>query len=107
MTLAPGHLDTGGNLTSPPPGRVPGSSQPPRLADGIELLGIYQDSGYDRPPSLVRRSDGQIIQLSPLLYLVISHIDGTRDPAAIADRVSAELGGRSARSRSASCSPPS
>jgi len=71
---------------------VPGSSEPPRLADGIELLGPYQDSGYDRPPSLVRRSDGQVIQLSPLLYLVISHIDGARDPAAIADRVSADLG---------------
>ena len=92
MTLAPGHLDTGGNLTSPLPVRVPGSSQPPRLADGIELLGTYQDSGYDRPPSLVRRSDGQVIQLSPLLYLVISHIDGARDPAAIAERVSADLG---------------
>ena len=92
MTLAPGHLDSGGTLTSPPPGQVPGSSEPPRLAGGIELLGTYQDSGYDRPPSLVRRSDGQVIQLSPLLYLVISHIDGARDPAAIADRVSADLG---------------
>ena len=92
MTLAPGHLDTGGNLTSPLPVRVPGSTELPRLADGIELLGTYQDSGYDRPPSLVRRSDGQVIQLSPLLYLVISHIDGAQDPAAIAERVSADLG---------------
>src|ERR1700759_4903471 len=94
MTLAPGHLDTGGNLTRPLPVRVPGASQPPRLAGGIELLATYQASGYDRPPSLVRRSDGQIIQLSPLLYLVISHLDGTRDPAVIADRVSADLGPR-------------
>src|ERR1700679_2387327 len=32
MTLAPGHLDAGGNLTSPPPGRVPGSSALPAAA---------------------------------------------------------------------------
>jgi hypothetical protein len=39
MTLAPGHLDTGGNLTSPLPGRVPGSSEPPGWPTGIELHG--------------------------------------------------------------------
>jgi putative peptide zinc metalloprotease protein len=94
MTLAPGHLDTGGTLTSPLPAQVPGSSEPPRLADGIELLGVYQDSGYDRPPSLVRRVDGQIIQMSPLLYLVTSHIDGRRAPAEIAALTSADLGRR-------------
>jgi hypothetical protein len=31
----------------------------PRLAGGVELLGEYKDSGYSRPPSLVRRADGQ------------------------------------------------
>jgi putative peptide zinc metalloprotease protein len=71
---------------------VPGPSEPPRLADGIELLGAYQDSGYDRPPSLVRRADGQIVQMSPLLYLVTSRIDGARDQVAIAGLVSEDLG---------------
>ena len=93
MTLAPGHLDPG-NIPSPLPAQVPGSSEPPRLADGIELLGAYQDSGYDRPPSLVRRVDGQIIQMSPLLYLVTTHIDGLRGPAEIAELASADLGRR-------------
>jgi putative peptide zinc metalloprotease protein len=65
---------------------------PPRLADGVELLGEYRDSGYSRPPSLVRRPDGQVIQMSPLLYQVISRIDGSRDTAAIAGLVSADLG---------------
>src|ERR1700750_3384855 len=92
MTLAPGHLDNGRTVTSPRPVRGPGSSHPRRLADGIELLGTYQDSGYDRPPSLVRRSDGQVIQLSPLLYLVISQLDGTRAPGATPDRVGGALG---------------
>ena len=67
MTLAPGHLHTGGDTPGLLPGQVPGSPQLPRLADGVELLGAYQDSGYRDPPSLVRRPDGQIIQMSPLL----------------------------------------
>src|ERR1700760_1539781 len=100
MTLAPGHLHRGGDTPGLLPGQVPGSSepppppppQPPRLADGIELLGVYQDSGYDQPPSLVRRPDGQVIQVSALLYQVISQIDGVRGSAAIADAVSAEIG---------------
>ncbi len=64
----------------------------PRLADGVELLGEYQDSGYSQPPSLVRRADGQVIQMSALLYQVIYRIDGSRGPVAIAQQVSADLG---------------
>ncbi len=74
-----------------PPAGVSGPTEPPRLADGVELLGEYQDSGYSQPPSLVRRPDGQVIQMSPLLYRVTSRIDGSRDLAAIADLVSADL----------------
>ena len=58
----------------------------------MELLGEYQDSGYRQPPSLVRRPDGQVIQMSPLLYRVTSRIDGTCGPAVIAGLVSADLG---------------
>ena len=75
-----------------PPAGVSGPTEPPRLADGVELLGEYQDSGYSQPPSLVRRADGQVIQMSPLLYRVTSRIDGSRDLAAIAELVSADLG---------------
>jgi putative peptide zinc metalloprotease protein len=78
--------------TAPPVDAALGSGQAPRLADGVELLGEYQDSGYSQPPSLVRRPDGQIIQMSPLLYRVTSRIDGSRDAAAIAERVSEDLG---------------
>ena len=64
----------------------------PRLANGVELLGEYQDSGYSQPPSLVRRADGQVIQMSALLYQVTCRIDGSRGPVAIAQQVSADLG---------------
>ena len=75
----------------PPPGRT-GAAATPRLADGVELLGEYQDSGYAQPPSLVRRPDGQVIQMSRLLYQVTCRIDGSRDPGAIADLVGEDLG---------------
>jgi putative peptide zinc metalloprotease protein len=64
----------------------------PRLAEGVELLGEYQGSGYAQPPSLVRRPDGQVIQMSRLLYQVTCRIDGSRGPAAIAALVSKDLG---------------
>ncbi len=75
-----------------PAGPAPQAAAVPRLAEGVELLGQYRDSGYRQPPSLVRRPDGQVIQMSPLLYRVTCRIDGSRDPAAIARLVSDDLG---------------
>jgi putative peptide zinc metalloprotease protein len=49
-------------------------------------------SGYRKPPALVRRADGQTIQLTPLLYLVLAGVDGRRTNAEIAERVSAAFG---------------
>ena len=69
----------------------PGPARCPRLADGVEPLGEYQGSGYSQPPSLVRRADGQVIQMSALLYRVACRIDGSRDPTAIARLVSEDL----------------
>jgi putative peptide zinc metalloprotease protein len=45
-------------------------------------------SGYRRPPALVRRGDGQTIQLTPLLYEVLRSIDGRRGYDEIASDVS-------------------
>jgi putative peptide zinc metalloprotease protein len=64
----------------------------PRLAAGVQLLGEYKDSGYTQAPSLVRRPDGQVIQMSRLLYLVASRLDGSRGPESIAELVSHDLG---------------
>ena len=60
----------------------------PARVDGVQLLGEMVGSGYRTPPALVRRGDGQTLQLSPLLYLVLEAIDGQRTCAEIADRVS-------------------
>jgi putative peptide zinc metalloprotease protein len=65
--------------------------RPPSLDPGVELLGEYQGSGYRQPPSLVRRSDGQILQLPPLLYEVLKAIDGERGSAEIAASVSDQV----------------
>ena len=92
MTAVAGHVITGSTAPALPPADAPGLAGPPRLAAGVELLGEYQGSGYSQPPSLVRRPDGQVIQMSVLLYRVTCRIDGSRDPAAIAGLVSADLG---------------
>jgi putative peptide zinc metalloprotease protein len=65
---------------------------PPRLANGTELLGEYKDSGYSKPPSLIRRADGQVVQLSGLLYQVAQRMDGSQGPFTIAHKISSDLG---------------
>jgi putative peptide zinc metalloprotease protein len=93
MTVAAGPVPAGGTALAPlPAASTPGPAEAPRLAGGVELLGEYKNSGYRQPPSLVRRADGQVIQMSPLLYRVVCRIDGSRDPAAIAELVSGDLG---------------
>ena len=49
-------------------------------------------SGYRVPPSLVRRADGQTIQLTPLLYPIIARDRRCRTPAEVAAAVSASTG---------------
>src|SRR5262249_6203747 len=63
----------------------------PRLAEGVELLGEYQGSGFKEPPSLIRKGDRQIVQLPPLLYQVVKAIDGHRQPDQIASIVSDQV----------------
>ena len=92
MTAVAGHVTAGRAGTRPAPGGCARAGRPPRLAEGVELLGEYKGSGYSQPPSLVRRADGQVIQMSALLYQVACRIDGSRGPAAIAALVSADLG---------------
>src|SRR5688572_5705602 len=64
----------------------------PRRADAVELLGEMEQSGFVDPPCLVRRGDGQTIQLTELLYRVLESIDGTRDLAGVAGDLSARIG---------------
>ncbi|MDA3647060.1 hypothetical protein LZ318_13640 [Saccharopolyspora indica] len=64
----------------------------PALVAGTELIGRYQGSGHREPPYLVRRADGQVLQLSHLLYLVAAGLDGHRTYAQLAADLSAEWG---------------
>lgn len=64
----------------------------PRLAEGIELVGEYEGSGYVEPHYLARRSNGNLIQLTQLLHLVAEACDGNRDLEEIAARVSDGFG---------------
>ena len=64
----------------------------PVRAAGVQLIGEAKGSGYKEPPSLVRRADGQTIQLTRLLYLVLEAIDGQRGPEEIAGHASNSFG---------------
>ena len=75
----------------PPSGRA---IPRPRRAPDLELIGQYQDSGLKDPPYIVRRGDGQVVQLSRLLYLLIAAADGTRDLEQIASAMSHGFGRR-------------
>ena len=68
-----------------------------RPAAGLVLLGEYQGSGFTESRFLVRRGDGQFIQLSLLPYLVTMAIaeggtHGGWDAAQVAARAGADLG---------------
>jgi putative peptide zinc metalloprotease protein len=65
---------------------------PPRLADGIELIGVYEGSGFKDPPHIVRRADGQVVQLPELLFVVAEECaDGSSSSGEVAVRVAARL----------------
>src|SRR5437879_7653902 len=76
----------------PSQGGVTLESAAPRLAEGLELLGEYKDSGFKEAPFLARRADGQVLQLPRLLYLVAENTDGRRNYAQIAETVTEALG---------------
>ncbi|WP_432245031.1 hypothetical protein ACRB8A_15225 [Arthrobacter sp. G.S.26] len=64
----------------------------PSHADGVQLLGQSDGSGYREAPYLVRRADGQTLQLTRLLYLVLAAADGSRSEAEIAHHTSQGFG---------------
>jgi putative peptide zinc metalloprotease protein len=90
MTVLPSTPRDPGDVRSP--GSVASPAEILRLAEGVQLLGEAVGSGYRQPPALVRRGDGQVIQLTPLLHLVLSQIDGTRTVDQVATRVSEAYG---------------
>jgi putative peptide zinc metalloprotease protein len=65
---------------------------PPVRADGVRLMGEMPGSGYREPPALARRADGQVVQLTPLLYALLAELDGRRSHPELAAAVSATTG---------------
>ncbi|HEX2178747.1 MAG TPA: hypothetical protein VHL54_04390 [Actinomycetota bacterium] len=80
------------NRKSRPGKQAPKVPDPPRLADGVELQGEFEGSGFKEGRYLVKRGDGQIIQLDRLMYLIVEHIDGRRTLDEIGDQVSSKFG---------------
>src|SRR3954447_22649528 len=76
---------------SPTPGEAPRALA---RAEGLELLGEVSGSGYKDGAGLVRRGDGQMVQLGPLQYGLLEAVDGERDLAALAAATSERLGRR-------------
>jgi putative peptide zinc metalloprotease protein len=64
----------------------------PALAEGVELIGRYEGSGFEEAPFLAKRRDGQVIQLTRLLYLVAEELRPDGDAQGVADRVSRAYG---------------
>src|SRR4051794_4612038 len=60
-------------------------------AAGVELLGPVHRSGYREGAALVRREDGQMVQLGPLMYALLECVDGRRDLPELADCLSERL----------------
>jgi putative peptide zinc metalloprotease protein len=63
-----------------------------RRADGIELIGEFEGSGFKDTPHVARRADGQVVQLSELLFAVAEAADGQRDLHEVAHDVSLREG---------------
>jgi putative peptide zinc metalloprotease protein len=81
--------------TARPAARFERPTTPPLArAEGVELLGDLPGSGYKAGAALVRRADGQMVQLGPLQYSALEAIDGTCDGPAIAAAMSERLGRR-------------
>src|SRR4051794_14756989 len=81
--------------TVDPPAAAPAATEAPTAlarAEGLELLGPVSGSGYKDGAALVRRADGQMVQLGPLMYALLEEIDGQRDGAALAAALSERLG---------------
>src|SRR5947209_17775709 len=61
-------------------------------AEGVELLGPVHGSGYRDGAALVRRADGQMVQLGPLMYALLESAGGERDRAGAAAAASERVG---------------
>ena len=62
------------------------------IAEGVRLLGPYQDSGYAEPRFLVRRADGKVILVPELGQHVLDGLLAGGEADLVAQRVSTAVG---------------
>jgi putative peptide zinc metalloprotease protein len=74
------------------PVEAPEGRLSPGLAPGTELLGAYRDSGRIEAPSIIRRHDGRMMEVSPLLYELAAALEPGRDLEWVAARLGAAAG---------------
>lgn len=67
------------------------SHDPLRLLSGVELLGRVEGSGLREAPYYARRGDGEVVQLSRLLYVIAEHARPGRSLEQIGRDAGAEL----------------
>jgi len=75
-----------------PEGQQDQAAESARLVPGVRLLGEYQGSGFVEPRYRVARSDGQLLHVSRLLFLVATALRESRSPTSAAQQVSAAYG---------------
>jgi putative peptide zinc metalloprotease protein len=81
--------------TAVSPGMMPAGRRlaaAPSRAREVQLLGRLAGSGYQETPTLIRRGDGQMIKLTPLLYELVDAIDGHRGHEELAAALSHRVG---------------
>ena len=76
----------------PAPGVEEQTTAPLHRGEGVELLGPVHGSGYKEGAALVRRDDGQMVHLGPLMYALLEEADGRRDNDELALAMSERLG---------------
>src|SRR5260370_39474702 len=90
---APEHVPQAQEHVPPAQEHVPPAQEPgPQLILGVELPGEYQGSGLTEATYLARKPGGQVVQVSRLLHLVLSGIDGRRTVSQVAGHASAAFG---------------
>ncbi|HEU4515338.1 MAG TPA: MinD/ParA family protein [Nocardioidaceae bacterium] len=65
-----------------------------RLPTGLRMMGEVRGSGLRRPSYLLRRADGQVVQVSELLYLVVAALHRRDTVEQVLDEVSSAYGRR-------------
>src|SRR5579884_1013269 len=94
MTATAARSARAGLAEGPAPSAVPTSPSPPQRAAGIELLGSVKGCGYRDGAALVRRADGQMVQLGPFMYALLESVDGRRGVPELARALSETVGRR-------------